>query len=411
MDNKALYKKSLQKILESSEFKDSPTYTNLLSYLFEFYLKDETPKETTIAVEYLNRDSSFNPSEDPIVRVYIHEIRKRLKTYYQTEGKKEKIRLEIPKGGYGLKFTNIHKKSSQLLIYLSYTLFFLLLCSIIINLMLIKDKISSNKENSLSKICASPIWSDIMNNDKPILIVIGDVFFYEERSKNKQIDRVVRDENINSIEDLELYKEKNSNLSLEINPLTRHTYLIEYASYSLVLLPILNYAHKPISIRLCSKMDVNELKTHDIIYVGYLKCLGLFKLYFEKSHFKLTSYYSFSYYDEKKDSLINYTTQVVPNYHTDYGFVIKFMGPANNPIMLLTGNLLPGTMGVVNKVTNIESVKEIEQKFSNKYNNFPKNFEILYEVFGLKRQFIQSDILYFENMDTLIQGLWTQRPE
>lgn len=401
-----LYKKSLQKILQSSEFKNSPTYRKLLSYLFDFHLKGEIPKEITIAMELFKRDSSFNPSDDPIVRVYVHELRKRLKIYYQTEGKKEKIRLAIPKGGYELQFNNISPKSSKFKIVLNYALFLLLFFSIILNLKLFKEKISY-QNNEHSKICASNIWSDILSNDKPILIVFGDVFFFKEKYRDTQSNRIVRDENINSIEDLELYKSKNTDPVLEISPSKRHTYLIEYSAYSLInLLPILNSAHKPISIRLCSKLTVEDLKTHNIVYIGFIKCLGSFKLYFQKSQFNITSNYSLSFFDKNTDSLIVYSSDRPTNYHMDYGFIIKFLGPNNNTILLLTGTRLPGTLGVVHKVANVRSIEKIEKKFINQYRVFPKNFEILYEVFGLNRQFIQSDMLFFQSTDNQIHDIW-----
>ncbi|MBO0800374.1 MAG: hypothetical protein J2P31_16255, partial [Blastocatellia bacterium] len=46
------------------------------------------------------RDSGYNPSADPIVRVVAHEIRKKLESYYQNEGAADEIRMELPTGSY-----------------------------------------------------------------------------------------------------------------------------------------------------------------------------------------------------------------------------------------------------------------------------------------------------------------------
>ncbi|MBD3289062.1 hypothetical protein GF337_09680 [candidate division KSB1 bacterium] len=406
MSKQTLYKKSLQNILNSSEFKDSPTYTKLLTYLFDHYLKEVNPTETTIATEFLKRDESFNPSEDPIVRVYIHEIRKRLKNYYQAEGKKEKVRIEIPKGGYGLKFNTI-KKSSKIRQYISYVLAVLLLFSVTIIIFLLRFE-KSNNNNGQNEIYTSVIWHDILHNEKPILIVFGDVFFFREK-KGDNNGRIVRDEDINSMEELESYTANITDPTVEVTQLKRHTYLIEYCPYSLLyLLPILNSSNKSVSIRLCSELTVNDLKTHNIIYVGLIKCLGPLNFYFKKSHINIVSKYTFSLSDQTKDTLLTYSTNKINagNYHMDYGFIIKFLGPSNNQILLLAGTRLTGTLGVVDKITNVESIKEIENAFMNKYDTFPTSFEMLYEVFGLRRQFIQSDILYIQSTDDIVHSIW-----
>jgi hypothetical protein len=57
-------------------------------------------KEYQVAVEALNRPASFDPKLDPVVRVSMTEIRERLKAYFETEGRAERLRVGIPKGQY-----------------------------------------------------------------------------------------------------------------------------------------------------------------------------------------------------------------------------------------------------------------------------------------------------------------------
>lgn len=57
--------------------------------------------EYTIATEVLGRSKSvFNSSEDAIVRVEAHRLRKRLANYYQAEGKEHPLRVTLPAGSY-----------------------------------------------------------------------------------------------------------------------------------------------------------------------------------------------------------------------------------------------------------------------------------------------------------------------
>jgi hypothetical protein len=65
-------------------------------------------------------------------------------------------------------------------------------------------------------------------------------------------------------------------------------------------------------------------------------------------------------------------------------------------------------MGVVNMATNIESLNDINSHFMETYSSIPKNFELLYEVFGLNRNFIKSDLIKFHKTDHLMEHIWKE---
>jgi len=406
MDDNEQYKRLLNKILESAEFRNSSTYKKLLLYLMECHDKGEVPHETSIAMDLFDRDSSFNPAEETIVRVYIHELRKKLKIYYQTEGKKEKTQITIPKGGYELKLDHseqIHSQTKKRVLLSA------IIISVILNLFFIQKYIFI-KDDPCEEICQSSLWSDFLNNDKPILIVFGDVYFFKEKDSNLNRERIVRDEHINSLKDLEDYKSIHPDPSIEISSFDRHTYLVEYSAYSLTnLIPLLDHTNKSYSIQLCSKLSVYDLNSYNIIFVGFLKTLGLLNVYFDKSVYEITSNYSFTYHAEDSDSMFSYSSASPTSYHADYGFIIKFLGPNDNKIILFTGTRLPGVMGVVNMATTIESLNNMESYFRQTYGSIPENFEVLYEVFGLNRQFIKSEILHIHKTDHLMENIWKEK--
>ena len=80
--------------------KDSPIYSNLLSYLAQSTLSKKIPKEITIAIDIFGKDSGFNSNKDSTVRHHILILRNKLDNYYRNEGKEDKFRLVIPKGHY-----------------------------------------------------------------------------------------------------------------------------------------------------------------------------------------------------------------------------------------------------------------------------------------------------------------------
>jgi TolB-like protein len=58
-----------------------------------------------IAVEVLGRDASFDPQNDPVVRMEAGRLRRRLERYYLGAGQSDPIRIDVPKGGYAPIFT------------------------------------------------------------------------------------------------------------------------------------------------------------------------------------------------------------------------------------------------------------------------------------------------------------------
>src|SRR3954451_16640802 len=57
-------------------------------------------KACTIAVDVFDRDPSFDPLADPVVRIEAGRLRRCLEHCYLAEGAADRIRITIPKGGY-----------------------------------------------------------------------------------------------------------------------------------------------------------------------------------------------------------------------------------------------------------------------------------------------------------------------
>src|SRR5262245_23106603 len=91
-----------KRILDSRHLSDAPKKQKLLRLLSNFYLQGQAPKlnENLIGREVFDRDESYNPADDPIVRVGAHDVRKKLELPYQNEGANDEVRLEIPIGSY-----------------------------------------------------------------------------------------------------------------------------------------------------------------------------------------------------------------------------------------------------------------------------------------------------------------------
>lgn len=80
----------------------------LLHYLGERYFSSDGDllSEYTIATQVFGRSkSTFDASEDAIVRVELHRLRKRLKEFYEAGGRDHAIQISIPHGTYVPLFT------------------------------------------------------------------------------------------------------------------------------------------------------------------------------------------------------------------------------------------------------------------------------------------------------------------
>ena len=76
------YKNNLKdiqtRLLNSHQFKNSKNSKALLNYLIKCSINGIIPKEITIAMDVFHKDDEvFTPGEDPLVRVHIHNLRKK----------------------------------------------------------------------------------------------------------------------------------------------------------------------------------------------------------------------------------------------------------------------------------------------------------------------------------------------
>lgn len=92
----------LDRILATKGFANAGRLSKLLRYVVEKSLAGDTGqlKEYAVGVEVFERDGSYDPRIDSIVRVEAGRLRSRLDEYYSGEGAGSPIRIHLPRGGY-----------------------------------------------------------------------------------------------------------------------------------------------------------------------------------------------------------------------------------------------------------------------------------------------------------------------
>jgi tetratricopeptide (TPR) repeat protein len=93
---------ALGRILATQALVRSPRLADFLRYVVEQRLAGRTdaPKEIEIGVQVFGRASDYDPRIDPVVRVQARLLRFKLNEYYETAGKTDAVRIDLPKGSY-----------------------------------------------------------------------------------------------------------------------------------------------------------------------------------------------------------------------------------------------------------------------------------------------------------------------
>jgi len=96
----------VERIAASKGFASAARITKLLRYVVDKTLAGQTDqlKEYAVGVEVFDRDASYDPRIDSIVRVEAGRLRSRLEEYYSGEGASSPIRISLPRGGYSATF-------------------------------------------------------------------------------------------------------------------------------------------------------------------------------------------------------------------------------------------------------------------------------------------------------------------
>lgn len=397
--NDSIRDKHLEKILNSQEFVSSSIYGNYLNYLVKSSLEDRNLKETTIAIEFFEKDSEFNPAEDTIVRSHTYKLRKKLERYYFTEGKDDKLRFRIPKGHYQVRIIQVNDIVNQpknILKWVAKHYALLIIFFLIVALALIW-----NTNRSLQKQLDSYhiidknnfIWKEYLQSKIPILLVPGDHFMFN--AYIKQYDRTVsiRDITINSREEMEALKTKYKDFSIEPAP---EPYFPYHSIWSLpYIFSILFSANQHPILRRSSSINPQMLDEYNIIFVGSIKTLYTLRHTMENSHFAFEiSPHRITYTPPDSGAVQKFSTPLHstgPN--EDLVLALKLPGPRSNSIMIIASYHSLGAPEIANYFTNKDSYEELKDLFIEKLGHTPQYFEILFRVVGIDKTAYSKDIL------------------
>lgn len=92
----------VDRVISSTHLRKSPRLQELLRYLCHRVLDESATEihEVEIGCDVFGREAGYDTNQDTIVRVQVSQLRKKIEQYFVTDGAKEDLVLEIPKGNY-----------------------------------------------------------------------------------------------------------------------------------------------------------------------------------------------------------------------------------------------------------------------------------------------------------------------
>jgi hypothetical protein len=399
-------------VLQSKEFKDSPIYSNLLSYLTQSTLSKKIPKEITIAIEVFGKDSSFNSNKDSTVRHHILVLRNKLENYYKNEGGEDKFRLVIPKGHYEIQFVPANTQHSKIFNHLIALLnHWEIAVIIILSFIILYFIYRQSNLNLLSSAPQTPyfvdskdkVWESFFENGYPVTIVLGDDFWMDEYSPEFKRYRQVRDWKISSENDLSSFLIKYPKANLVKSEITGIPF---GATDNLMdILHIVYQFQSDVSFYMSSTLSLEKIRDHNIIYIGEFRNLRILDKIFYKTPIRYQYYPDERLFiiDEKGKTVNTFLRIEAPyeqqnKYNVDYSLLIKMPGFSKENFMFIVGfgygGRLERTKMLANSMLRTKFVEDI-----NKINkSVPEYFIALFEVKSIERTGFTNELKYFKEI-------------
>lgn len=97
-------REQLDRMLQRDLFAQASRQSRFLKYIVEATLSGQAERlnQFVIGVDVFDRDESFDPVTDSIVRVEAGRLRSKLFEYYAEIGQNDPVLISLPKGGYGV---------------------------------------------------------------------------------------------------------------------------------------------------------------------------------------------------------------------------------------------------------------------------------------------------------------------
>ena len=394
-----------RRIAESGALGRSRSYARLLEYFVQCSERGVRPKEVEIAADVFDKGSEFDPNQDAFVRVYVHNLRQKLERYYTAHPSDDGVRLYIPRGEYRLAVAAADESARTRPAWAAPRIWIgAIAVLLLINLvMMIAWRFESPAPGPVREVTRTPLWEEMLNDDLPLLVVVGDYFIFAELDEFGTVRRLVREFDVNSGDDLDDVFVNDPELLANYMDLDL-TYLPQGSASALSELLRVVYARdKDVRITTMTELRVADLKDQHVLYVGYISALGtLMDFVFASSGLRVGA--SFDELQNVRTG-VSYTSGAgIPGAsdYEDYGLVSTFPGPDGNQFLIVAGTRDSGLMHAAHAISSLEDIGALEDVMgvaARDNGNAAPAFEALYEVTGFDRINLDATLVYKAPLD------------
>jgi hypothetical protein len=389
----------------------------LFNFLVECSAAATIPKEAVIAASVFNKTSAFDVSQDSIVRVYIHNLRRKLDQFYAGPGKNEPVRLVLPKGEYRLTVVpavlppSVPPPSLASVAMSRRQAWFVGMAagvSVLLSAAVVAWVLLQRPAAPWQSARNSPVWSRLLQNGKPIVVVLGDYYIFGDTERTSDVKRLIREFPINSKDDLEQYLQMNPDLAEHYMDVGLG-YLPTSSGFALAnIMPVLAVGEKRrVRVMLMSSLDPGTIKSANIVYIGLLSGLGaLQKVVFAASRFRIGDSFdelidgkTQHHYFSGANQYVGESRRFAVGYH-DYGLFSTFAGVEGNQFVVIASTQDEGLRQMSEELTDPVRLDGLYKQAGGK-----ADFEALFQVFSMDNLELNGKILVTSPLNP--SNIWT----
>jgi len=376
--------------------------------LFEFLVSCQAsgriPKELEVAVDGFGRGADFDVAQDATVRVTVHKLRRRLEEFYRDEAAAAPWHLSVPRGEYrlamqaaavppqpetsaepGLRsrrpFTSrerIATAAAGLLALLSLALAVLLLQR-------------PQVDERIARVSRSALWAPLLADKLPIQLVLGDYYIFGETEASGTVRRLIRDFDVNSLQDLEQRFLAEPGLAAHYADLNLGYLPTSSAQALRELLPVVMASGKHVTLTLASELDPSTIKSTHVIYIGYLSAMGMLQdMAFAGSRFAFGGSFDELIDAESGETWVSEAGEPHPKTerYRDFAYLASFTGSGGVQHLVVAGTRDTGLMQAAESAATPEALQELAS-----HKTAWRGFEALYEVQGVNGINVESRLI------------------
>jgi hypothetical protein len=280
----------------------------------------------------------------------------------------------------------------------------LLIISVSVNVYLGLNRTNPTIDPTTAELARTPLWSGIVDSDRPLMLVLGDGFMYTNVDPLTGRVQLIRDRAINTSEELRVFLAANPSIAQGRGQ--RYTSMIQKSTAigMASVLRLVSHPGREIEVRARDDLQVDDLQKYDIIYIGPLSRLGPLA-----GHYELQSRYR---YEQQTAGIRDIVTgkSFVPDgeltgKHTEYALAARFIGPGGNRILILTpGGRNSGMLLTVRTFTSSKELEDLRKRLLAFDDRLPDSFEALLSVTSFGQTDVAAEVLDVHALPNATKG-------